>query len=341
MPLSNEQLKEKRFMNHWKKTLVRALGCPFVLLLLLALAIGMAPLPAAASALATESQAAVPKDLQQLIVVDYQKMENSDIAMKLRAKILPPELKRLQDALQRSGMNVNQSVTQLAFASYRVPGEESSRIVGIASGQFPVQEFLDSFKKHHVKGTQIRNETIYPMGNTGLSVVFLDQTTMVFGALESIKDSLNARDGITQNFLTNSAMQNLIPPLQDDAVWSILDQKGTQEMMKSVLGQAAQIADYKTVKNSLVGSRYTMDFNQGVRFSLDVVTPDVVTAATMSSLMSAAALYEKMNATPVEKQAINATDITSSGNVLQVRFVTSDDQFATLLNSQLFQSVIH
>ncbi len=328
-------------MNRWKKTLGRGWRGLLATLLLGTLALCVAPLPASASPLATESQAAVPKDVQQLIVVDYQKMEESDIAMKLRAKVLPPELKRLEDALQRSGMNVNQSVTQLAFASYRVPGEEGSRIVGIASGQFPVQEFLDNFKKHHVKGTLVRNETIYPMGNTGLSVAFLDQTTMVFGSLDAIRDSLNARDGHAPSFLTNNAMQNLIPPLQDEAVWSILDQKGTQEMMRSVLGQAAQVADYSTVKNSLVGSRYTMDFNQGVRFSLDVITPDTVVAATMSSLMGAAALYEKMNATPIEKQAINATDITSSGNVLQVRFATSDDQFAMLLNSQLFQSVIH
>ena len=304
-------------------------------------ALAMVTVSASASQLATESQAAVPTDVQQLIVVDYQAMENSDIAMKLRAKVLPPELKRLQDALQQSGMNVNQSVVQLAFASYRVPGDVSPRIVGIASGQFPVQRFTENFKKHHVKGTLVRNEMIYPMGNTGLSVVFLDQTTMIFGSLEAIRDSLDARDGIKPSFLTNTAMQNLIPPLQDEAVWSILDQKGTQEMMKSVLGQAAQVADFSTVKNSLVGSRYTMDFNQGVRFSLDVVTPDTVTAATMSSLMGAAAIMEKMNATPTEQQAIAATNITSNGNVLQVRFATSDDQFASLLNSQLFQSVIH
>lgn len=328
-------------MSRWEKTLQRTLSNSLRTVVLGAVVLGGVSLPASASQLATESQAAVPNDLQQLIVVDYQEMENSDIAMKLRAKVLPPELKRLEDALQRSGMNINRSVTQLAFASYRVPGDEGSRIVGIASGQFPVQEFMDGFKKHHVKGTQIRNETIYPMGSTGLSVSFLDQTTMVFGALDAIKDSLNARDGIAPSFLKNNVMQNLVPPLQDGAVWSILDQKGTQEMMKSVLGQAAQVADFSTVKNSLVGSRYTMDFNQGVRFSLDVITPDVVTAATMSSLMSAAAIYEKMNATAVEKQAISATNITSSGNVLQVRFSTSDDQFATLLNSQLFQSVIH
>ena len=32
-------------------------------------------------------------------------------------------------------------------------------------------------------------------------------------------------------------------------------------MMKSVLGQASQVADYSTVKNSLVGSRYTHGFH--------------------------------------------------------------------------------
>lgn len=328
-------------MNRWDRNLKRTFYGSLGACLLSVLMLGVAPQNAFASQLATESQAAIPKDVQQLIVVDYPTMENSDIAMKLRAKVLPPELKRLEEALEKSGMNVDRSVTQLAFASYRVPGEVSTRIVGIASGQFPVQEFLDNFKKHHVKGTQVRNETIYPMGDTGLSVSFIDQTTMVFGSLEAIKDSLNARDGISPSFLTNTDMQNLLPPLQNDAVWSILDSKGTQEMMKSVLGQASQVADYSTVKKSLSGSRYTMDFDQGVRFSLDVVTPDTVTAATMSSLMGAAALYEKLNSTPTEKQAIDATNITSSGNLLEVRFSTSDDQFATLLNSQLFQSVIH
>lgn len=319
-------------MNRWKTIIGSSLGI---------VALACSTVGAFASPLATNSQAAIPKDLQQLIVVDYQAMENSSIAMKLQAKVLPPELKRLQDALQHSGMDVSRSVTQLAFASYRVAGQESSRIVGIASGQFPVQDILATFRKRHVKGTVVRNETIYPMGNTGMSVAFLDQTTMIFGALPSIKDSLDARDGIMPSFLTNNAMQALIPTLQDYAVWSILDQKGTQQMMKSVLGQASQVADFSTVKNSLVGSRYTMDFDQGVKFNLDVITPDTVTAATMSSLMSAAALFEKMNATPAESQAITATNITSSGNVLEVRFASSDDQFATLLNSQLFQSVIH
>ena len=299
------------------------------------------PLAAVASPLATESQAAIPYGVQQLIVVDYQSMQSSNVAMQLRDKVLPPELKRLQDALQHSGMDVGQSIDQLAFASFMAPQSDLTQIVGIASGQFPTTDIIANFKKKKAKGVLIRNTTIYPMGGTGLNVAFLDQTTMLFGSMPSVKSALDARDGITPSFLTNNEMQALIPPTQNEAVWSIMNGKGTQTMMKSVMGEAAQVADYDTVKKRLLGSRYTMDFEHGVKFNLDVMTPDTITAATMSSLLSAAALYKKMGATPSETTAINDTDIKSSGSTLQVQFSASDNDFATLLNSELFQSVIH
>ena len=77
-------------------------------------------------------------------------------------------------------------------------------------------------------------------------------------------------------------------------VWSILDQKGTQFMMKGLLGQASQLTDYDQIKKRLLGSHYTMNFQNGVKFSLQVSTPDTFTAATLSSLLNAAAMYEKV-----------------------------------------------
>lgn len=307
----------------------------------MAAAVGLLPLAAMASPLATESQAAVPFGVQQVIVVDYQAMQSSNIAMQLRDKVLPPELKSLQDALQHSGMNVGQSIDQLAFASFMGQKNGLTQIVGIASGQFPTTDILANFKKKKIKGEQVRNSTIYPMGGTGLDVAFLDQTTMVFGSVPAVKAALDARDGITPSFLSNNDMLNLIPAVQNDAVWSIMDSKGTQTMMKSVLGEASGVADFDVVKKRLLGSRYTMDFEHGVKFNLDVLTSDTMSAATMSSLLSAAALYKKMGATPSEKTAIDDTKITSSGSTLQVDFSASDNDFASLLNSSLFQSVVH
>ena len=66
-----------------------------------------------------------------------------------------------------------------------------------------------------------------------------------------------ARDGITPSFLTDSDLVSDMVAVDSHAVWSLLDAKGTQTMMKSVLGVASQLADYDTVKNRMKGSRAT------------------------------------------------------------------------------------
>ncbi|HYK36474.1 hypothetical protein [Alloacidobacterium sp.] len=299
-------------------------------------------LTASAAQLSGDARAAIPKDVQQLIVVDYRAMQNSEAAMNLKARVLPPELKQLETALKSSGLNDNHDVDDLAFAAFRTPnGGDSTKIVGIAQGQFSLPDILANFKKQKVKATKLRNNLIYPMGASGMLVSFLNPTTMVFGSSDSIKYALDARDGLAQSLLNNDAMMQQMSIVDTEPIWSILDQKGTQMMMRGVLGEAAQLADYDTVKKRLTASRYTMNFNNGVKFNLDVVTPDTFTAATMSSLLNAAAMYKKVSGTVAEKAAIDNTSIDSNSGTLQVRYSSSDSQFSSLLQSPLFQSVVH
>ncbi len=136
------------------------------------------------------------------------------------------------------------------------------------------------------------------------------------GKPNALKAALDARDGMAPSFLNNSAMLDQMASVDTDAVWSVLDQEGTQTMMRSVLGDASQLTDYDTVKKRLLSSRYSMSFDNGVKFSLDVITPDTISAATMASLLNAAALYKKVSGTPAEKQAIDNTTINSSGGTL-------------------------
>ncbi len=301
-----------------------------------------AALPGAhAAQLSGDARAAIPREVQQLIAVDYRAMQNSPAAMQLKARVMPPELKSLEQALRSSGFNENNDVDQLAFASYRVKsGSEMTRILGLAQGQFPLDDIMANFKKKKIKPTLLRTNKIYPMGASGMQVVFLNPTTMVFGESDSLKSALDARDGLAPNFLNNTAMTDMMQSVQNEAIWSILDQKGTQTMMRSLLGDASGMTDYETIKKRLLSSWYTMDFQNGVKFNLDVLTPDTFSAATMASLLNAAALYKKMSGTPVEKQAIDATKIDSSQGKLEVSFSSSDSQFASLLQSNLFQSVV-
>jgi hypothetical protein len=303
-----------------------------------------AAVPARAAQIDSDARSAIPVNVQQLIVVDYRVMEDSPTAMTLKARLLPPQLKDLETALNHSGMNVGDDVDVLAFAAYRPASARSSddvNIVGVAQGQFQVNDIVAAFTKKKVKPLMIRNNKLWPMGTSGMLVVFLNPTTMLFGTKDALKPALDCRDGFQPSFLTNGNMMNAMGQVDSQPLWSIMDAEGTQYMMRSLLGQASQLANFDTLKKRLLSSSYTMGFSNGVKFSLNVNTSDAFTAATMSSLLNAAALYEKASGTPVEKQAIDSTNIDSSGTTLEVAFTASDSQFSSLLTSPLFQSVVH
>ena len=77
---------------------------------------------------------------KQLVVIDYRIMQNSSAAMELRGQVMPPELKTLEEALKKSGLNDNNDLEQLAFVLYRPNGNSEAddvRSVGIAPGPIP------------------------------------------------------------------------------------------------------------------------------------------------------------------------------------------------------------
>ncbi len=304
--------------------------------------LALLPIGASAAQLSEDARGAIPKDVQQLIVVDYRAMQNSQAAMDLKSRVLPPELKELEKALVSSGIDQNHDIEELAFAAFRPnPNDDSARIVGIAQGQFSVPDILADFKKRKVKPQLLRTNKMYPMTGSGMLVSFVNPTTMVFGSSEALKAALNARDGFAPSMLANQPLVQQIGLVDTEPLWSVLDGKGTQQMIRSVIGQASQLGDFESIRKRLISSRYSMNFENGVKFNLAVVTPDTITAATMSSLMNAAALYQKVGGTAAEKQAIDNTVISSSTGTLNVDFAASDNQFVTLLRSPLFQSVVH
>jgi hypothetical protein len=307
-----------------------------------ALMAGLVAVPSIAKAaqLSGDARASIPRDVQQIIVVDYRAMQNSPAAMQLKDRVLPPELKRLETSLKTSGLKVDQDADTLAFAAFRAPGSDGTRILGVAQGQFNYQAVIANFTKQKTKPVMVRENPVYPMGVAGMSVAFLNQTTMVFGDRDAVKSALDARDGLAPNFLQNGDMMSDMSMVDRSPVWSLLDQKGTQTMMKSVLGEAAQLADYDTVKNRMKGARYTMDFSNGVKFDMAVVMSDTMTAAMAATLMKGVAMLKKSGGSPFEKSAVDDTSIDSSSGTLTVNYSSSDSEFAGLLSSPLFQQVV-
>jgi hypothetical protein len=298
-----------------------------------------APVPAAQ--LSTDARGAIPHDVQQLVVIDYRAMQNSTAAMDLRDRVMPPELKQLDEALAKSGLNENHDVDELAFALFRPSeGSDALQTVGIAQGQFEMQGILANFRKQKLKATMVRTNSIYPMTKTGMVLCFVDPSTIIFGSKDAVTKALDVRDGMAPSLLTNGPMMNAMQSVDSNPLWSILDDKGTQTMMRQLLGEAGSVTDFESVRKRLEASWYSMDFQHGVRFDLTIETGDSFAAATVSSLLTAAVMLRKMNASDAEKQALSSTDIGSSSGNLTIHFASSDTEFSSLLQSPLFKSMV-
>ena len=290
-----------------------------------------------AAPLPSSVRPAIPAQVQQLICVDYRALKNSDTAQQLKEQVLPENLKQFETALKGIGVSTDRDVDTLTFVSYRQP-KQGIEIVGAAQGVFSLKTVLAKLKVKKIKPAKYHDSDIYPMAE-GMEMTFLDETTLLFGSGPALRGAIDARDGYVQTLDSNPDIANLIQDVESGTVWSILDQKGTQNMMLSALGDASRLADYDTIKKHILGSRYTMNFSNGVNFDLDVITTDSITAATLSSLVKAGVLYKKMNASPVEKAALEDVSANSDGSKLQMHFKADDKQFQSLIHTPLFTAV--
>jgi len=287
----------------------------------------------------SSARSVIPAELQQLISVDYRALKDSGTAMQLKQQLMPDNVKEFEAALRGVGIDPDKDVDTLAFAAFRT-AKGGTKSVGVAAGPFAMKTVIKKMTLRKIKPTKYRTSNIYPMDG-GMMMSFLDDSTLLFGELSAVKLALDTRDGLTLSMDTNSTMADMMSEVDSGPVWSILDQQGTQNVMRSALGEAAKVADYDSIKKRLLGSRYTMNFNSGVNFDLTVVTSDSVSAATLSSLVKAGLLYKKMSASGAEKVAMENTNVESEGSNVQFHFKSSDQQFQSLMHSELFAAVSH
>ena len=287
----------------------------------------------------SSARSCVPADLLQLISVDYRALKDSPTAMALKQQLMPDNIKQFEAALKGIGLDPEKDVDTLTFASFRT-AKQGMKTVGVAAGPFNMKAVLKKMKLQKYVPKKYGSADIYPMDG-GFVMTFLDDSTLLFGDSTSIRTALDTRDGQILGLDTNGTMADMMSDVDSSPVWSILDQQGTQNALHSAMGDASKIADYDTIKKRLLGSRYAMSFNSGVNFDMTVITSDSTTAATVTSLLKGYMLYKKMSATAAEKVAVENTSVDSDGQNVGVHFKANDQQFQSLMHSELFAAVTH
>src|SRR5215472_1294451 len=223
-------------------------------------------LPSFASSLGTATRSVIPSEVQQIINVDYRRMRNSDTAMAMKTKLMPPNMKQFEDALKGIGVVPERDLEQITLASFRTKNK-SLEVVGVAQGQFPRKKLTLRLAKQKITAKKINDTPVYPMSG-GMLMTFLDDWTMLFGDEAAVQAALDARDDSSQSLNANSDISDMIASVDQGTVWSVLDGSGTQAMLKLALGTASDLAEYDAVKKRVLGSRYSVDFDRGVDFKL-------------------------------------------------------------------------
>jgi hypothetical protein len=257
--------------------------------------------------------------------------------MALKERLLPENLKQFETSLRNIGINPDNELEQLSFVTFRTP-KAGLRMIGLAQGNFMPKKITAKMKTKKIKPATLRTNTIWPMAG-GMEMSFLDDSTLLFGEHQALRDALDARDGEIEPVSNNQEINDLISSVDSGMVWSVLDQQGTQTMMRSALGDAAKLADYEMVKKRLLGSHYTMDFGSTIDFNLDVVTSDSVTATALSSLVKAGMMYRKMTGNAVEKNVLQDVSTESDGTNFNVHFRSDEKKFQSLINTDLFAAM--
>jgi hypothetical protein len=294
-------------------------------------------IPAAAAALGTGARSAIPSDVQQIIVVDYRAMNDSPTARSLKARMISPRMRQFEAALRQAGIVPEKEVEQLTFASFRSKAQ-GLQMVGIAEGSFTRDSVARRVRAKGNRPQKYRLAPLYSMEG-GMTMAFLDDSSMVFGEAGAVKLALQAHQGELESLNSNAQISDLMPGVEEGAVWSVLDAEGTRNMVRSALGESSQYADFETLKKRLRGSRYIADLSRGCDFKLDVITSDSFTAATLSSLFKAGMMVRKMNGSAAEKMALEDLTVDSDSEKLKVHFKSDEKNFQALLKSNLFAAV--
>src|SRR4051794_7289028 len=114
-----------------------------------------------AASLGTAARTVIPIEVQQIINVDYRRMKNSDTAMDMKAKLLPPNMKQFEDALKDIGVNPDKDIDQITLASFRLK-DQGLKMIAIAQALFRGKNLSFKITSKKIKGIRKTGSIINP-----------------------------------------------------------------------------------------------------------------------------------------------------------------------------------
>jgi hypothetical protein len=305
-----------------------------------------------ASPLSTRSRSLIPSDVRQIISIDYRMAVKFDTAMLLKAEVLPDNLKAFESALLTAGVRPDADLESLTFASFDDRGIRKNKkddpkqdlaMLGVAEGSFSPMNIATEIGLKKIVPTRHDKFDFYPLTKT-MTLVVLDDHTLLMGTENALLTALEVRDHRASNVDSNLQLTKSAKLVEKSTVWSVLDAKGTKRMLVAALGKV-KVPNFDSLQEHVLGSRYSMNFKETLRFKMDLSTTDMVSAANLSSLLKLGVLYKKVTTNPAQKVAWDHLKVTVKKVVpdadpadLKMEFKVNQPDFRKLLKAHCFDT---
>lgn len=295
-------------------------------------------LPACAAQLGATAQSVLPSTTRQIISVNYHRLTANPLAIRIEGRVLPDQMRNIQQVLAAGGVNVKQDLNRLTFATFATG--KTIGLIGVAEGNF--EAFQPSHYFHpsaqYPNPPQVDGVSYYNAG--GVDFYLPDPTTFVFGDFQAIKAAIATQSGAQPSLDQNSQLTDLIAGTESSDVWSVLDAAGAQGLLRS-LASGTSGFDPAALASHFQGARYTIDFSDTVKVNLELMTDDPISAGLASTGLRAAVLYKEYQAKdPALKNLLNQIEVDSAGNNTFLQVESPQNQVARLLSTQLFQTML-
>ncbi|MGN6593464.1 MAG: hypothetical protein ACTHJX_11265 [Terriglobales bacterium] len=297
------------------------------------------PLGASAAQLGLAAQSVMPQGTRQVISINYHRLATDPTAMQLEARVLPPAMQGFEALLTRGGINASQDVNRLSFATFE--NKSGIGLIGVVEGNLGAFKLDNFFKKTAKQPAPPQIDGVNVYNSNGLTFYVPDSSTLVFGSLASIQAAIATQQG-GATLAQNEQMSNLIAGTQSSDIWSVLDAAGSQAMVQGMIGAKTGTLDASLIQKHFDGARYTIAFANEIQVNLELMTSDSLSAAAVSTALNATlALRQRQETNPAAKALLGAVQVDSAGSHAFLQLLTPASSLASLMSSDLMQSILH
>jgi len=315
------------------------------------LACALAP-AARAGSLSTQVIGMLPKNAGELAYVDLRQARSLTWFPQLQQQMLPDRLRQFEQLLASAGMDTNSQVEELAWAL--IPSElpagaaqdtavpSSEGVVGVALGPFWPEKIEAYFKAQKLEIVNVSDYTLYAFGgDTGdLFFCFIDSNTAVFGRRKALETLIAVRSGEQESLLSNSELAPLISGVNGSGVvWAVLSAPYARLAMQQLAPQTAEFPQARQIDSKLRGLTIEISAGSSIQTYFEAVCASPDDASALATLLQAGFLYQRYqvtNSNPHLADMLGQTEVTPSGDRLDVTLGLTDDQAVGLIQRSAY-----